>query len=67
MPLYIKISPFDLVAAVEVSHLHRALAVFLHGLIRDAHRCCVIPMDVSGRLQMSHFRQRKPSDPDHSA
>ena len=53
VPLYIKISPFDLVAAVEVSHLHQARAVFLDGLIRDAHRCCVIAMDGSGRLRMS--------------
>ena len=59
VPLHIKIPPFNLVAAVEVSHLHQAGAVFLHGLIRYAHRCCVIEMDGSGRLRMSHFRQSK--------
>ena len=52
-------SPFNLVTDVEVSHLHQAGSVFLHGLIRDAHRRCVIAMDWSGRLRMSHFRQRK--------
>ena len=59
MPLYIKISPFDLVAAVEVSHLHRARAVFLESLVPDADRGCVIAMDGRGRLRVSHFRQRK--------
>ena len=38
VPLHIKIPPFNLVGAVELSHLHRAGAVFLHGLIRYAHQ-----------------------------
>ena len=59
MPFYIKIPPFDLAAALEVSHLHRARAVFLDGIIRDAHRCRFIAMDGRGRLRVSHFRQRK--------
>ena len=59
MPLYIKVSPFEFIAVVEVSHLHRARAVFLDGLIRDAYRCRVITMDGRGRLRVSHFRQRQ--------
>ena len=41
----VKVSPFDLIAAIEISHLHRSRSVFLDGLIRDTYRCGVIAMD----------------------
>ena len=55
--LHIKISHFHLVAAVKIYHFHQAGVVFIDGIVRYSHRCCIVTMDGSGRLGMYHFRQ----------
>ena len=50
-------SLYHLFTALKISNFHRSGAVFLDGLARNAHCCCIVTMDEGGQLGMSHIPQ----------